>query len=141
MAIEIRDATQEDLDYVIEYPINEAVTKDFKDVKIAGWAKTALIDDIILGVGGCIVFWPGMAQGWYALSNHAEYNKIGVVRCLKEMIDLAFKELNLHRLETTIRSDFVQAQKFIEYAGFEFEGTMRKYTEDKKDAYLYALVR
>jgi RimJ/RimL family protein N-acetyltransferase len=140
--IEIRDAVQADLDYVVKYPINEAAVAGYKDMKLSGWAKTALLDGDILGVGGCVVFWKGVAQGWYALSKHAEYNKIGMVHCLEEVIALAIKELKLHRLETTIRKDFVHAKKFIEYAGFELEtpGAMKKYTEDQKDTYLYAMV-
>lgn len=137
--IDIRTATQADLDYVIAHPMNDEVTKHFANMKLNGWAKTALLDGDIMGVGGCVVFWKGVAQGWFALSVHAESHKIQMITCIRGIIKDSFTELRLHRLETTIREDFVHAIKLIESAGFKLEGTMKKYTEDGKDAFLYAL--
>ncbi len=138
--IDIRVATPEDLDYCREHPINPAVTEHYKGLKLTGWAYTALIDGKILGIGGAVVYWPGVAEGWYCLSEEANNHKVSLVHCIKKVAAKAFGDLNLHRLQTTIRLDFTQAKRLIEHAGFKYEGTMKKYTEDGKDAYLYALV-
>lgn len=140
--IELRDATQEDLEFVRRHPINPEVTKHFQDVKIAGWAKTGLINNKILGVGGVVVFWPGVGEGWYALSEHADTYKVAVAMFLTRFIDIAAAELKLHRFQTTIRTDFTKAIKLIEVAGLENETPkgMRQYTEDKKDSYIYAKI-
>lgn len=138
--IELRDATQEDLAYVRLYPINPEVTKHFEDVKIVGWSKTGLINNQILGVGGVVVFWPGVGEGWYALSEHANTYKIAVAMFLTRFIDIAAAELKLHRFQTTIRTDFVKAIKLIEVAGLVREGKMIQYTEDKKDTFIYAKI-
>ena len=138
--IDIRIATPEDLDYCREHPINPAVTEHYKGLKLTGWAYTALIEGKILGIGGVVVYWPGVAEGWYCLSEEANNHKISLVHCIKKVTAKAFKDLNLHRLQTTIRLDFTQAKELVEHTGFELEGVMKKYTEDKQDAYLYALV-
>jgi len=138
--IELRDATEQDLAFVRLYPINPEVTKNFADVKIAGWAKTGLINNQILGVGGVAVFWPGVGEGWYALSEHANTYKMAVGLFLARFIDIAAEELKLHRFQATIRTDFVKAIKLVEVAGLKNEtpNAMKQYTEDKKDAYMYA---
>lgn len=136
--IDLRDATQEDLEYVRQYPINPEVTKHFGDVSITGWAKTGLVNKQIVGVGGVVVFWPGVGEGWYALSEHANTYKVAVALYITKLIETAAEELKLHRLQTTVRVDFAKAIKLIEYAGFVKEGCMKQYTEDKKDTYIYA---
>lgn len=140
MSIEIRRAKQSDLDYCKANPINPADTDMYKDFSVMGYVNTALIDGKILGLGGAIVFWPGVAEGWYCLSTEADNHKVAMVNCINEMITKTVADLRLHRLQTTIRVDFVKAIRLIQAAGFELECTMKRYTEDGIDAYLYALV-
>ncbi len=138
--IEIRKATQSDLDYVIAHPMNDEVVKGFKGVKISGDAVTGTHDGKILGVGGCVVYWKGVAEGWYALSEHTNNHKVSAVLCLSKMIEDLVERHNLHRLETTIRTDFEHAIKLVEFVGFKFEGIRKQYSEDKKDFCMYALI-
>lgn len=138
--IEVRDATQADLDYVRNNPIDDRATKHFMDLQITGWAKTAVLGDKIMGVGGAVLYWPGFAEGWYLVSKDGGESKFLMVHCIKTVIELAIKELNLHRFQSTIRVDFTSAIKLIEHVGFVKEGLLRKYTQDKVDAYIYALV-
>lgn len=138
--IDLRDATQEDLGYVRRHPINPEVTKHFEDVKITGWAKTGLINNQILGVGGIIIFWPGVGEAWYALSEHANTYKIAVALYITKLIETAAEELKLHRLQTTVRVDFAKAIKLIEVGGLVREGRMLQYTQDKIDAFIYAKI-
>lgn len=139
--LEIRNATQEDLNYVKNNPFDPRVAKDFGDAKLAGWSKTIIVDGKIVAVGGVIVFWPGVGHGWYNLSKDAEKSKITVVNCIDALIRLAIKELNLHRLEATVRVDFDKAKNLLEFLGFECETPkgMKKYTAEGIDAFLYSL--
>lgn len=141
--IKIYDAKQSDLEYVMQYPINPEVTKNFEGLTLDGWCKTGVCDGEILGVGGVVVFWPGVGEGYYCLSGHVADHKIEAVLCIKQMIELSFKELVLHRLQTTIRKDFKQAIKLVEHAGFILEtpNGMAKYTQEGIDSYLYSIVR
>ena len=120
--------------------MNAEVVKNFADVKISGDAVTGVHEGKILGVGGCVLWWPGVAEGWYALSEHVDNHKVSAVLCLNRMIEELVKRHNLHRLQTTIRTDFEHAIKLVEFVGFSFEGTLKAYTEDKKDVYMYALI-
>lgn len=139
--IEIRQATQADLEYVKANPIDENVIKDFLDVKLSGWAKTALIDGKIVGVGGVVQYWPHVAEGWYCLSKEAAQYKTQMVKCIRKITEQAIKELDLHRIQSTIRVDFERAIKLAEFVGFKCEGKMAKYTADGFDAYIYAIVK
>lgn len=139
--IEIREALQSDFDYVKNNPIDANVVKDFLDVKLSGWAKTAICDGKILGLGGVIVFWPHVGEGWYCLSKEANNHKAAMVVCIKKIIMQAFKELDLHRLQSTIRVDFIRAIKLAEFVGFKCEGKMAKYTTDGFDCWIYAIVK
>lgn len=139
--IEIREATQADLDFVKANPLDENVIKDFLDVKLSGWVRTALVDGEIVGIGGVVQYWPHVAEGWYCLSKEGGRHKTGMVLCIKKIIEQAFKELDLHRLQSTIRVDFERAIKLAEFVGFKCEGKMAKYTQDGIDCWVYAIVK
>ena len=59
----------------------------------------------------------------------------------KEMIQLAkrrAKENNITRVQSAIRKDFTEGQRFAEWLGLEKEGLMRKWGFDGSDQYMYA---
>ena len=136
----IVNAEQKDLDYARENALYDNV-KEYPPLELTGWSKTLIIDDEIIAVGGVVVFWPGVGEAWLQLTKHAEKHKIALVRCVRLIMALAFKELNLHRMEAT--ATFDEARKFNESMGFKCETPdgMRKYTQNGKTAYLYSIVR
>lgn len=136
----IVNAEQRDLDYARENALYDNV-KEYPQFKITGWSKTLMIDNEIIAVGGVVVFWPGVGEAWLQLTKNAENHKIALVRCVRIMIALAFKELKLHRMEST--ATFDEARIFNEYLGFKCETPdgMEKYTQNGKTAYLYSIVR
>jgi RimJ/RimL family protein N-acetyltransferase len=138
--IEIRDALQSDLDLVRQDSIDVAA-KNYPNWDLNGWAKTALIDGQIIGVGGCVVYWEGVGEGWFCLSKKALEHKIGIFKCIQRIIEQAFLELKLKRMQVSERADSSQTIKMAEALGFNREGLMKSYLPDGTDAYLYALVR
>jgi RimJ/RimL family protein N-acetyltransferase len=138
--ITLRKALQSDLDYVRDNPLYPENTKHFMGLNLQGWAKTALFEDKIMGIGGVIMHWPGVGEGWFALSKHAGEYKQAMVLCVIEVMDAAIAELKLHRLEAIVRVDFTECEKLLKKCGFVCEGRMRQYTQDKIDAYLYVLI-
>lgn len=136
----IVNAEQKDLDYARENALYDNV-KEYPQFEITGWSKTLMIDNEIIAVGGVVVFWPGVGEAWLQLTKHAENHKIALVRCVRIMMALAFKELKLHRMEST--ATFDEARKLNEYLGFKCETPegMEKYTQNGKTAYLYSIVR
>jgi RimJ/RimL family protein N-acetyltransferase len=136
MPIEIRQATQEDLDFVRANSIDKAA-KNYGDMQIAGWAKTVLIDGDIIGVGGVVVYWQGCGEGWFQLSKQSLNHKIEIVRCIRNVIRQAFEELKLKHLQVTERPDFPQSIKMAESFGFKRVGLLRNYLPDGTDAFIY----
>lgn len=137
--IEIVDAKQKDLDYVRNHPLDENVAKRFNDVKLTGWAKTVAYNGDILGVGGVVVYWPGVGEAWLFLSKHVIEHKLKAAFYVRSMMQTSIEELNLHRLQCTVRADFHKAIKMVERVGFLREGVMKAYTEDKIDTYMYGI--
>lgn len=137
--ITIRKATQEDLDFARQNPIEVAV-KEYPRLELGGIAKTGLVDGEIVGVGGVVIYWEGVGEGWIILSKKVLNFKIEVVMCIKEMMEQVIVDCRLRRLQVTVRVDFPQAKKLVETLGFEQEGLMRKYLPDGTDCWIYAKI-
>ena len=137
--IELRQATQEDLDYVKANPIEKAA-KDYVDLPLSGYARTAVVDGDVIGVGGVVVYWKGFGEAWVILSEKANDHKVEMVLCIEKFIEEAIAELDLQRLQCTARTDFPKGIELIEHLGFKREGLMRCYNPDGSDAYMYARI-
>jgi len=137
---DMRDATQSDLDYCRENSIDPQA-KTFPDLQKSSWAKLAIFDGVILGCGGCVVYWNGCAEGWFCLTKESQEHKVVTINAIRDVIEMAFKELKLHRMQVTERIDNPQSIKLVEYLGFKREGLMIKYAPDGTDTYLYAMVK
>ena len=138
--IEIKDATNGDLDYCKTNSIDGDI-KVYPNWDLTGWNKTVVVDGEIIGCGGVLIFWTGFGEAWICLSKNVERHKIVAVRFLKKVLEDVLNEFNLVRLQITVRPDFPDAIKLVESLGFQYEGIMRKYLPTGKDAYLYAIVR
>lgn len=137
--IEVRDATQEDIELVRQDPVEIAVLK-YPKLNISGYAKVAVVDNEVVGIGGVVLLWEGMGEGWIILSRKVLDFRIETLKCIKKMAEQVISELKLRRLQVTIRADFPQAFKMVEAMGFIREGIMEKYLPDGTDALLYARV-
>jgi hypothetical protein len=138
--IEIRPATQVDLEHCRQNPLEDA-TKDYPHLDLNGYALTGLIDGKIAGVGGVVVLWEGVGQGWFILTKDVLNYKVEIVLLLHKVFDKAIEDCKLWRAEAAIRCDFPRAIALIEHLGFTREGCMRKYFPDKTDAFIYAKVK
>lgn len=137
---EIRDATQADLDYCRENALNDS-GKNYSNYPLSGWAKTVIINGEIVGVGGVIQYWTGVGEAWFQLSKFAGEHKIESIRCIRRLMEQAFEELELWRIQTTEREDFPQTMKMAEHLGFKKEGLMINYAPDGGNVWLYAIIR
>lgn len=140
MISEIRNATEADLESVKKDMLHEW-KKSYPIDHIEGWAKSLYIYDELVAVGGVLKYWNGVGEAWLVLGKKSGEHKIEVVRKVRQMLWLAMDELKLWRIQATERRDFHKSVKMAEHLGFKLEGLMLKYTADKADAYLYALVK
>jgi len=59
--------------------------------------------------------------------DHEEINKGYMTEAAKKMIDIAFNDYKLHRIEGNIIPENIASIKVVEKLGFAFEGTSPKY--------------
>ena len=79
-----------------------------------------------------------MGEAWLIPSDNIPKYKLKIIRTLKNHIDKITAEDDLHRLQATVRDDFDIAKRFIEFLGFEREGTLKNYGPDKTDHIMYS---
>jgi predicted dehydrogenase len=93
-------------------------------------------DGIIYFIGGVHPVHPYRYIMWAFLSKFAG-NKL--LRITKEVMRNIMTYSNV-RLETVVSTDFDNGHKWVKMLGFEYEGTMKSYTQDGKDMAMYALI-
>lgn len=141
--MEFRPCTQEDLAFVRQSPFEGAV-KDYPYMQCPDencW--TGIFENEIVGVGGCQVKWEGVGLLWLMLTDDCKKNGVfGLIalHAIRDKMDELIAKNGFWRAEATIRTDFPQAIKMIQFFGFKREGLMRKYCPDKGDAYLYSRI-
>lgn len=142
-AMIFRKATQEDLDYVRQNPFEGAV-KDYHYMEIPDDnCITGIFDGCVVGVGGVRIKWDGVGLLWLMLTKDCEKKGLhGIIAlsAIREKMNELIERNNLWRVQATVRTDFPQAIKMIEFFGFKREGLMKMYNPDKTDSYLYAKV-
>jgi len=84
---------------------------------------------------------PGVIELTALLSVAFVEHTLSAGRACKEIIAGLFKQLHLHRIQTTVRSDFPAGLRFVKWLGFRREGVARQYSHDRVDAIYYAIMR
>lgn len=137
-----RKTTQEDLDYVRANPFEGAI-KGYPYMEVPDNCWTAIFQDMIVGVGGLIIHWEGVAEVWLMLTADCEkdgFHGVIALAAIKDKMEELIRDNNIRRAQATVRTDFPQAVKMIEYFGFRCEGLMEQYCPDGGDAYRYARI-
>jgi len=96
---------------------------------------TVFAGDTVLGLFGLLYKHEGVAEAFMYGSIHIGDYKEEFQGMTKELLAFCIPEYNLHRLEMYVDK---RNMKWAESLGFEFEGVVKYYTEEKQDAYLYA---
>lgn len=96
----------------------------------------------LLGCAGISMYWRGMAECWgfYAPVLWEKYPKFLYAKSL-QIMDKYTENLELKRLQATIRADSYDLVCWIERLGFAREGKMNNYGPDGKDYYMYGRIR
>lgn len=136
-----RASTQEDLDFVKSCPFEGAV-KNYPYLECPDDNTiTAIFNNKIVAVAGVMLRWEGVGLFWLILTDTCKKEGcfgILAISAIKTKCEELIEKNKLWRAEATIRPDFPEAIKMVEFLGFEYEGTMKKYFPDKSDAFLYS---
>ena len=95
-----------------------------------------------IGAGGIVMQRPGVADAWTLLSPVLKSFPVFLHREVKRQLAVVIKRYSLRRIQCTIETtdDPHTACKWAKSLGFQYEGTMRSYTHDGKDVYLFSLI-
>ncbi len=95
---------------------------------------TLLIDGEAEGVGGTVEYWPGRSMVWAIFTDKARQHP----RTMSKSARHALKFAN-GRIEASARTDWPQAQRFLEHLGFSKGELMEEYDACNADHYAYTI--
>ena len=103
-------------------------------------AFTGLVNNKPIFAAGMKMIWGQVAEGWVIATSEMWKHPLGVAKAIKKDFARVAKENNIVRVQTAIRKDFKEGQRFAEWLGLENEGLMRKFGFDGSDQYMYARI-
>ena len=101
-------------------------------------AFTGIINDKPIFAAGMKMVWGQVAEGWVIATNEMWKYPLSIAKAIKKDFARVAKENNITRVQSAIRKDFSEGQRFAEWLGLEKEGLMRKWGFDGSDQYMYA---
>jgi len=105
------------------------------------WGLTAWHEGEIVGIGGIVKLWDGVAEAWFIMSKKGATMPYRVANCTDQLFDEVMVDRNLHRMQASVSTLDPKAVRFARWIGFEPEGIMRKYGEKGEDFFRMARVR
>jgi len=99
---------------------------------------TGIIDGKIVACGGLRILWDGVGEVWLMVSR--DYPIHAVVLLKRQMYEW-MRDYGLRRVQSIVRFDWKEGNRFAQWSGMKFEGVMRKMYCDGSDANLWAVTR
>ena len=103
-------------------------------------AFTGIVNNKPIFAAGMKMIWGQVAEGWVIATQDVWDYPLSVAKAIRKDFARVAKENNIVRVQTAIRKDFEQGQRFAEWLGLENEGLMRKFGFDGTDQYRYARI-
>jgi hypothetical protein len=142
--------TAEHGQFILSCQMNHKVLEADKNyINIEGNAKnleqddlafTGLVNNKPIFAAGMKMVWGQVAEGWVIATQDVWDYPLSVAKAIRKDFARVAKENNIVRVQTAIRKDFEQGQRFAEWLGLENEGLMRKFGFDGTDQYRYARI-
>ena len=142
--------TKEHGQFILSCQMNHKVLEaDRQFINVEGNAKnleqdnlafTGMINNQPIFAAGMKMVWGRVAEGWVIATNEIWKNPLAVARAIKKDFARVAREHDIERVQTAIRKDFKQGQRFAEWRGLENEGLMKKFGFDGTDQYRYARI-
>jgi hypothetical protein len=116
------------------------VEGDAKNLEQDHLAFTGMVRSKPIFAAGMKMVWGRVAEGWVIATEDVWNYPLSVAKAIRKDFARVAREHNIERVQTAIRKDFVQGQRFAEWLGLEREGLMKKWGFDGSDQYLYARI-
>ena len=104
----------------------------------AGTAFTVLGGGEIHAMFGMWQLWPGVAEAWLIPSKHINKKTIALHRGSLRFFEYASNETGIKRLQFTVNSQNVRADRWARRCHFQKEGVLKQYGPDGSDYFMYA---
>jgi hypothetical protein len=114
------------------------VDGDAKNLVQDHLAFTGIVNDNPIFAAGMKMVWGQVAEGWVIATSELWNHPLSVAKAIKKDFARVAKKNNITRVQSAIRKDFKEGQRFAEWLGLEKEGLMRKWGFDGSDQYMYA---
>ena len=118
---------------------NQKILKEI-NLEQKNLAFTGLIGNKPIFSAGMKMVWGQVAEGWVIATNEMWKYPLATARAIKKDFARVARQHNIERVQTSIRKDFKQGQRFGEWLGLENEGLMKHYGVDGTDQYRYARI-
>jgi len=142
--ITVKNYKKGDLDIIKANPL-DAEVGILTDDNVGDLSFSAYVGDTLVGCGGFIVFWPGVAEAWLMLPRNSQdksfWEKADAVMLLYQKLEQVIKKNDLRRVGAMVKTDFPKAIELVEALGFKREGLLRKYAPDGTDRYIYGKIK
>lgn len=106
-------------------------------VAAAGVAFSGVEGQTLVACAGLMYFHKDRAVAWALMSQQAGGHFIKIVRAMRRYLDVC----DSRRIEAQVACDFPAGRRLVTMLGFDFEGRMRGFFPDGRDADLFARVR
>jgi hypothetical protein len=104
-----------------------------------GTAFTLMVDNKIICCAGVVNHRARVGECWLIASK--DFRKYRYIICKTVKNFLKMLAPFYQRLQMSVREDFIEAQKFAEFVGFEKEGLMRNFDANNDNYFLYGKVK
>ena len=106
----------------------------------SGNAWTLRVGETVVGSGGLVMLWPGVAHAWVIPSRDIQrYPKATVVAVRRKLREIV-RSHKLRRIQAEVQTDYAVGRRFIESFGFQPEGEMRFFGVNGETYTRYALL-
>ena len=102
----------------------------------------SMIDDgHLIASSGIYEIWDGVGEAWLLPSTRLLEKPRKAVKAVRSFLHEISERENFRRVQATVHSDFTRGKRFLEWLGFENEGTLRNYGPDGADHIIYARIK
>lgn len=102
------------------------------------FASALVRGEVVLAIIGGTIQWEGVAHCWAIISDSIKQCPIEFHKEVLKLIETSMKGINLHRLEASVKADFLIGERWLKSLGFEQEALLKYYGPDKSDYKLFA---
>ena len=103
-----------------------------------GVAFTAIDDGRIVCVGGILASSNYTGKCWTMVSKYGAGSGLRLLRLVKRQLEAMMKDMKIHRIETANLVDAHEHHRWCKLLGFQEEGLMRYYDDEKRDYLRFA---